>query len=130
MKSKINNRTLTLSINPDFKDLNLKQKLTNLYYDELEDMYDSATLKPDSNGIYHVDTLSREYFHLFPENKQPGSLYELDIPDPVIPKLLDWDKPLSEQTEFVKKAKQMSIVQKTAKNVQQQKNVLNQNLIM
>ncbi len=34
IKSKINNRTLTLSINPDFKDLNLKQKLTNLYYDQ------------------------------------------------------------------------------------------------
>ena len=34
LKSKINNRTLTLSINPDFKDLNLKQKLTNLYYDQ------------------------------------------------------------------------------------------------
>ena len=32
------------------------------------------------------------------------SLYKLDIPDSVIPKLLDWDKPLSEQTEYVKKA--------------------------
>jgi DNA-binding MarR family transcriptional regulator len=34
LKSKINNRTLTLSINPNFKDLNLKQKLTNIYYDQ------------------------------------------------------------------------------------------------
>jgi len=33
-----------------------------------------------------------------------GSLYKLDIPDSVIPKLLDWDKPLSEQSEYVKKA--------------------------
>jgi N12 class adenine-specific DNA methylase/predicted RNA methylase len=33
-----------------------------------------------------------------------GSLYRLDIPDAEIPKLLDWDKPLSEQSEYVKKA--------------------------
>lgn len=33
-----------------------------------------------------------------------SSLYELDIPDNVIPKLLDWDAPLSEQSEYVKKA--------------------------
>ena len=34
--------------------------------------------------------------------EQLGSLYKLDIPDSVIPKLLDWDKPLSEQSEYVK----------------------------
>jgi hypothetical protein len=31
-----------------------------------------------------------------------GSLYKLEIPDDVIPKLLDWDKPLSEQSEYIK----------------------------
>jgi hypothetical protein len=34
IKSKINNRTLTLSINPEFRDLNLKEKLTNIYYNQ------------------------------------------------------------------------------------------------
>ena len=34
IKSKINNRTLTLGINPEFKDLNLKERLTNLYYNQ------------------------------------------------------------------------------------------------
>lgn len=34
IKSKINNRTLTLTINPEFRDLNLKEKLTNLYYNK------------------------------------------------------------------------------------------------
>ncbi len=33
-KAKINNRTMTLSIKSDFKELNLKQKLTNIYYDQ------------------------------------------------------------------------------------------------
>ena len=34
IKSKVNNRTITLTINPEFKDLNLKEKLTNLYYNQ------------------------------------------------------------------------------------------------
>jgi len=34
IKSKINNRTLTLAINPEFRDLGLKEKLTNLYYNQ------------------------------------------------------------------------------------------------
>jgi len=33
---------------------------------------------------------------------QEGSLYTLELPDDVLPKLLDWDKPLSEQSEYVK----------------------------
>jgi hypothetical protein len=33
-----------------------------------------------------------------------GSIYRLDIPDDVMPKLLDWDKPLNEQPEAVRKA--------------------------
>ena len=31
-----------------------------------------------------------------------GSLYRLDIPDDALPKLLDWDRPLSEQTKEVR----------------------------
>ncbi|MBK8113432.1 MAG: PLxRFG domain-containing protein, partial [Candidatus Accumulibacter sp.] len=33
-----------------------------------------------------------------------GALYRLDIPDDVMPNLLDWDKPLSDQTPEVRKA--------------------------
>jgi GNAT superfamily N-acetyltransferase len=39
-----------------------------------------------------------------PEVKPAGQLYSLDIPDSVLPRLLDWDKPLSEQTPEVRKA--------------------------
>ena len=35
---------------------------------------------------------------------RPSSLYKLDIPDDVMPKLLDWDKPLSEQSAAVREA--------------------------
>lgn len=34
----------------------------------------------------------------------PGNLYHVDIPDDEIAKMLDWDKPLSEQPESVRKA--------------------------
>ena len=33
----------------------------------------------------------------------PGSLYKVDLPDEQIAKMLDWDKPLSEQTPYVQK---------------------------
>lgn len=33
-----------------------------------------------------------------------GALYKLDIPDETIPKLLEWDKPISEQSTYVKSA--------------------------
>lgn len=33
-----------------------------------------------------------------------GNLYKVDIPDQDIPKMLDWDKPISEQSKEVKKA--------------------------
>ena len=34
----------------------------------------------------------------------PGSLYKLDIPDEDVARYMDWDKPLSEQSESVRKA--------------------------
>jgi hypothetical protein len=37
------------------------------------------------------------------ENSQ-GNLYKVDIPDKDIPTMMDWDKPLGEQSDFVKKA--------------------------
>jgi hypothetical protein len=36
--------------------------------------------------------------------KEAGSLYKADLPDEMIDRMLDWDKPLSEQPEFVQKA--------------------------
>jgi len=36
--------------------------------------------------------------------KNKGNLYQVDLPDEQIAKMLDYDKPLSEQSEFVRKA--------------------------
>lgn len=36
------------------------------------------------------------------DEKPQGSLYKLDIPDDVLSKLMDWNKPISQQSEYVK----------------------------
>ena len=38
------------------------------------------------------------------ENKYRGNLYTADLPDEMVDRMLDWDKPLSEQPEAVRKA--------------------------
>lgn len=35
---------------------------------------------------------------------KPGAIYKVDIPDDAVAKMLDWDKPLSQQPEAVRKA--------------------------
>lgn len=37
-------------------------------------------------------------------SRDEGNLYKVDLPDEAIAKMLDWDKPLSQQSEHVKKA--------------------------
>jgi hypothetical protein len=39
-----------------------------------------------------------------PKADMPGYLYKGDIPDEILPKFLDWDKPLSQQSKEVQKA--------------------------
>ena len=43
-----------------------------------------------------------------PTNVEGGHLYKVDLPDEQIAKMLDWDKPLSQQPESVQKALQSS----------------------
>jgi len=55
-------------------------------------------------GGHDVDKKSvmRYYRDGVEERQHPGNLYELDLPDSTIEKMLDWDKPLSEQSDYVK----------------------------
>jgi hypothetical protein len=45
-----------------------------------------------------------EAYNAWSEWSKPGSLYTLDLPDEMIDRMLDWDKPLSEQPEAVRAA--------------------------
>ena len=44
-----------------------------------------------------IDSIAKE------QSKANFSLYKVDLPDEMIPKMLDWDKPLSQQPESVRK---------------------------
>jgi hypothetical protein len=53
-------------------------------------------------GDVRVKDLLEKYGTISTE--KPGSLYKVDLPDEHIAKMLDWDKPLSQQTSEVRKA--------------------------
>ena len=63
----------------------------------------SATLRgqytKDENALAHLEGLIKTVM----DKVEPGSLYRLEIPDDVLPKLLDWDKPLNQQEPGVRK---------------------------
>jgi hypothetical protein len=61
------------------------------------------------HGLYFSENpeVAKSYSEIpatWSEPFKQGNIYKVDIPDEAIPKMLDWDKPLSEQNEFVKKA--------------------------
>jgi len=55
--------------------------------------------KPDSERAKLYEKLKSQIKHA-----DPGAFYTVDLPDEAIAKMLDWDKPLSEQAEAVKVA--------------------------
>lgn len=65
-------------------------------------------------------TLKPESFHL-----DPGHLYTVDLPDEKIARMLDWDKPLSEQPEVIKALKgtdyEVGMSQKQAEKIADQR---------
>jgi hypothetical protein len=86
----------------DFNFDNLEESLKKTLFE-----YDSM-IKENEGFPSAVKNLTKEKATLerFAEKAESikPSLYQLDIPDEVMPKLLDWDRPLSEQSEYVKKA--------------------------
>jgi len=58
----------------------------------------------DVNAAKNVPVIEKSIAEL----QNQGSLYKVDLPDEAIAKMLDWDKPLSQQAPEVQKALQMS----------------------
>ena len=88
---------------------NLADELGDGLFDVLDSL--RASKYTDDYGIHHVMDDGSEIIEIgnqgawdavsAPLNKY---LYEIDVPDEDIAKMLDWDAPLSEQTESVRKA--------------------------
>jgi hypothetical protein len=51
-----------------------------------------------------IDSAERKHYDKLIEQSGVGNLYKVDIPDEYVPKMLDWDKPLSEQSKEVQEA--------------------------
>lgn len=60
-------------------------------------------LKSLPKNLEYTEKWNEVYNKVF-ENTKVGNLYKVDIPDEAIGKMLDWDKPLSQQHESVRKA--------------------------
>ena len=60
------------------------------------------------HGMYFSENpnVADSYYNQFHDTHGAAHFYKADIPDELIPKMLDWDKPLSQQPESVRKALQ------------------------
>jgi predicted GNAT family acetyltransferase len=92
------------------------ESLTNADFESAQEAYEYAkkqgwinstdkhafAMMGDEDRLQPIDSLDNASGQIVVYD--PGTLYTLDIPDSVLPRLLDWDKPLSEQTPEVREA--------------------------
>ena len=102
----------------DFKDP-LEQALSKVYKDAKRDAIDYPESLNDPNFMKDIVDNNLHYLsheksgkaldefikkNGYPEFDVGGNLYKVDIPDEQIPNMLDWDKPISQQSDLVKNA--------------------------
>jgi hypothetical protein len=85
----------------DYPDVPINKKLVKEHFDEyirlLDDKYkDEAAQKTALQNL-----ISKEGY---PDINFGGNLYKVDIPDEYVPTMMEWAKPLGEQSAYVKKA--------------------------
>lgn len=66
--------------------------------------YYAKKIAEEANDLEALKKLQEQPDIKFGEQFNRGNLYKVDIPDKDIPNMLDWDKPLHEQSPQVKKA--------------------------
>jgi hypothetical protein len=73
-------------------------------WQEVDDLAKKAAQAPDNPAwSERLARVTKEAEALGP---RPANLYKVDIPDEAVSKMLDWDKPLSQQPELLKKARE------------------------
>jgi hypothetical protein len=83
---------VNLAMNKSSWDRESARKMLNEWANETKDQYSKRQLYDAVNNIDDI------------LDNPPGSLYTADLPDEMIDRMLDWNKPLSEQPESVRKA--------------------------
>ena len=94
-------RKLAAGMKPNVVDANL-QKL----YDQTGDW--GTAVDQHLRSVYNTPKVKAQMREAMlrngpPLNTEGGSLYKVDLPDEQIAKMLDWDKPLSQQSELIQK---------------------------
>jgi hypothetical protein len=95
------------------RDLKNEEKLLKMYQ-AAESRRDYAAMEVLENAMMHKTPSELRQMHgkeaekiIGQIEKLPrtvGSMYKVDLPDEVVPRMLDWDKPLSQQPENVREA--------------------------
>lgn len=105
----------TLSVDPNQASENIKESTLKKFLPN-ESPRVQEQIKGFLSGLGYYDdfkvTIMREGSDAFKAallKEEPllfsgGNLYKIDIPDPVVEKMLDWDKPLKDQSPHVQKA--------------------------
>ena len=90
----------------DYPDVPLDQKLVKAHFDEEIRMLNDKYPKEAAQKKALQDLVAKEGY---PDINFGGYLYKIDLPDEHIAKMLDWDKPLSQQHPDVQAALQPMI---------------------
>jgi hypothetical protein len=85
----------------DYPDVPINQSLVKEHFDEYIRLLDDKYPKEAAQKKALQDLVAKEGY---PDINFGGNLYKVDIPDADIPMMLDWDKPISEQTKQVREA--------------------------
>jgi hypothetical protein len=83
----------------DYPDVPINQSLVKEHFDEYIRLLDDKYPKDAAQKKALQDLVAKEGY---PDINFGGNLYKVDIPDADIPMMLDWDKPISEQTKQVR----------------------------
>jgi hypothetical protein len=81
-----------------------KKLLSFLYYEKMSPDAATKLLAETRAGQSFGSRLGEIVADVASARPQPGSLYKVDLPDDKIARMLDWDKPLSQQAPEVQKA--------------------------
>jgi hypothetical protein len=85
----------------DYPDVPVNKSLVKEHFDEYIRLLDDKYPKDAAQKKALQDLVAKEGY---PDITFGGNLYKVDIPDADIPMMLDWDKPLTQQSSEVRKA--------------------------
>jgi hypothetical protein len=66
--------------------------------------YHKDLIEGISQGLIKKGDIPDDLYNVAKSYTEPGALYTADLPDEMVDRMLDWDKRISDQPEFVQKA--------------------------